>query len=116
MNKDKAKQLGRERRAARIGAKLHGTPERPRLSVFKSNAYLFAQIIDDTAGKTLVSAHSKGLKADNKTAIGFALGQALAAKAKAAGISQVVFDRGSNLYHGRVKAVADGARAGGLQF
>ncbi len=77
---------------------------------------MFAQIIDDTVGKTLVSAHSKGIKADNKTAASFELGKALAAKAKDKGISQVVFDRGSNLYHGRIKAIADGARAGGLEF
>jgi large subunit ribosomal protein L18 len=116
MNKDKAKQLAKAKRAARIGAKIHGTPERPRLSVFKSNTYMFAQIIDDTAGRTLVSAHSKGLKAKDKTTAGFELGKALAAKAKAAGIGKVVFDRGSNLYHGRIKAIADGAREGGLEF
>lgn len=116
MNKEKAKQLAKNRRAARIRSKITGTAERPRLTVFKSNAYIFAQIIDDIQGKTLVSVHSKKIEANNKTAVGFAVGKALAVKAKAQGLSKVVFDRGSNLFHGRVKAVADGAREGGLEF
>ena len=116
MNQAKAKKLGKARRAIRVRAKINGTAERPRLSVFKSNAYMFVQIIDDTTGQTLVSAHSKKVSAKGKTESGFKLGQTLAARAKAAGISKVVFDRGGNLYHGRIKAVADGARDGGLDF
>ncbi len=116
MNQDKAKQLGKKRRAIRVRAKVTGTSARPRLSVFKSNAYMFAQIIDDATGKTLVSAHTKKITASNKTEAGFALGQTLAGLAKTAGITKVVFDRGGNLYHGRIKAVADGARDGGLDF
>jgi large subunit ribosomal protein L18 len=116
MNKDKAKQSAKNRRAARVRAKITGTAERPRLTVFKSNTGMFVQIIDDTQGKTLVSAHSKQIKAGNKTAVSFELGKALAAKAKDKGIQAVVFDRGSNLYHGRIKAIADGAREGGLEF
>lgn len=116
MNQDKAKQLGKKRRATRVRAKITGTAERPRLSVFKSNVHMFAQIIDDTTGQTLASAHTKKIKADNKTDAGFKMGQALAAQAKAVGITKVVFDRGGNLYHGRMKAVADGARDGGLDF
>lgn len=116
MNQDKAKQLGKKRRAIRVRAKVTGTTERPRLSVFKSNAYMFAQIIDDTTGKTLVSAHTKTIEAGNKTDASFAMGKTLAGLAKTAGINKVVFDRGGNLYHGRIKAVADGARDGGLDF
>jgi len=105
------------RRAKRVRAKISGTTERPRLSVFKSNRYIFAQIIDDSKGITLVSAHTKELTDKmTKTEAGLALGKRLAAKALEAKISQVVFDRGSNIYHGRVKAVADGAREGGLNF
>lgn len=116
MNQDKAKQLGKKRRAIRVRAKVTGTLLRPRLSVFKSNANMFAQIIDDTTGKTLVSAHTKKVTAGNKTEAGFKMGQTLAELAKKAGITKVVFDRGGNLYHGRIKAVADGARDGGLDF
>lgn len=116
MNKDKSKKLAKNRRAIKIRAKIKGSNIKPRLSVFKSNAYMFAQIIDDQTGKTLVSLHSKNIKGDNKTAISFELGKAIAVKAKEQGIGAVVFDRGGNLYHGRVKAIADGAREGGLEF
>lgn len=116
MNQDKAKQLGKKRRAIRVRAKVTGTTERPRLSVFKSNTYMFAQIIDDTTGKTVVSAHTKKIEAGNKTEASFTMGKTLAELAKTAGITKVVFDRGGNLYHGRIKAVADGARDGGLDF
>jgi len=116
MNKDKAKKIAKNRRATKVRAKIKSTNQRPRLSVFKSNAYMFAQIIDDNEGKTLVSLHSKNIKGDNKTAISFELGKALATKAKDKGIKAVVFDRGGNLYHGRIKAIADGAREGGLEF
>jgi len=116
MNKDKAKQAAKQARAVRVRAKIKGTAGRPRLTVFKSNAFLFAQIIDDVAGRTLVSVHSKQVETNNKTEAGLAVGRAVAVKALAAGIKSVVFDRGANLYHGRVKAVADGAREGGLEF
>jgi large subunit ribosomal protein L18 len=106
------------RRAIRVRSKTRGTAERPRLSVFRSNRAIWAQIIDDSNGRTLASACSvhvteKGLsKTDQATKVG----GLLAERAKAAGIQRVVFDRGPYLYHGRVKALADGAREGGLDF
>lgn len=112
----------RERRRARVRARVLGTLERPRLNVFRSLTGMFAQCIDDTAGKTLVSVSMKDAKAGDageragKTATAYLLGKALAEKAKAAKITTVVFDRAGYKYHGRVKAVADGARDGGLQF
>lgn len=105
------------RRAARVRAKIFGTALRPRLSVFKSNRYIYAQIINDDLGVTLASAHAKELTAKmTKTEAAMELGKKLAAKAKDAKITSIVFDRGANLYHGRIKALADGARAGGLEF
>ena len=108
----------RARRAVRVRSKVRGTAERPRLSVFRSNRAIWAQVIDDSKGHTLASASSvqvteKGLpKIDQATKVG----ELLAQVAKAAGIEKVVFDRGPYLYHGRVKALADGARQGGLDF
>jgi large subunit ribosomal protein L18 len=103
----------RERRHRRVRAKVRGTAERPRLTVFRSNRGIEAQLIDDDAGRTVASAShlalAKSFKGD-KTA------QALAAAAKSAGVEACVFDRGGYLYHGRVKALADGAREGGLSF
>jgi large subunit ribosomal protein L18 len=97
-----------------------GTAERPRLAVFRSNTGIYAQIIDDVAGTTLVSASSrdKGLaKAKGtKTEVANLVGKAIAEKAKEAGIEAVAFDRGGNLYHGRVKSLAEGAREAGLKF
>ncbi len=96
-----------------------GTESRPRLSVFRSNKEIYAQVIDDNAGKTLasVSSRDKGLDLDGtKTEIAAAVGKAIAEKALKAGIENVAFDRGGNLYHGRVKALAEGAREGGLKF
>jgi large subunit ribosomal protein L18 len=96
-----------------------GTAERPRLAVYRSNKEIYAQIINDTEGVTIVSASSrdKGLSIDgNKIEQAAAVGKALAEKAVSKGISQVAFDRGGNLYHGRVKSLADGAREGGLKF
>lgn len=94
-----------------------GTPERPRLSVFRSNNYTYAQLIDDNAGKTVVSASTRGLnKKASKAEKAKMLGQQLAETAKKAGIKSAIFDRGSYKYHGRVKAVAEGAREGGLKF
>ena len=103
----------------RVRKHMAGTPERPRLSVFRSNTGMYAQIIDDEAGRTLVSASSlKDKKANGMAKIEQAklVGQAIAEKAKAAGIEKVVFDRNGYLYHGRVKALADAAREGGLNF
>jgi large subunit ribosomal protein L18 len=113
----------RKRRHVRVRAKVSGTAERPRLNVFRSSAHIYAQVIDDVAGRTIVSASD--LEDDitqaagdgaAKTARATAVGQAIAQRAKDAGIEDVVFDRGGFLYHGRVKAVADGAREGGLKF
>ena len=101
----------RERRKNRTRTIIRGTTERPRLSVFRSNTHISAQLIDDTAGKTLVSAHDKknALKAE-------ALGVKIAEGAKKVGVTKAVFDRGAYKYHGNVKAVAEGARKGGLDF
>ena len=114
-----AKQEVRGRIHARIRRKLHGTAERPRLAVFRSIAHIYAQVIDDTQGKTLVSASSvdKGAKtAGGNLAAAKAIGKAVAERAKEKGITKVVFDRGGYLYHGRIKALADAARAAGLEF
>jgi large subunit ribosomal protein L18 len=104
----------------RIRKTVSGTPERPRLSVFRSNKDIYAQLIDDLNGKTLISlsSRSKELESFNGTKVDKSrqVGKQLAHKAKAAGIEKVTFDRGGYLYHGRVKALADGAREGGLAF
>ena len=109
----------RERRHRRVRAKVRGSAERPRLVVFRSNRGIEGQLVDDDAGKTLASAShlalAKSFKGD-KTAQAEAVGKALAAAAKKAGVDTCVFDRGGYLYHGRVKALADGAREGGLEF
>ena len=104
------------RRKARIRAKISGTPERPRLAIFKSHKYIYAQIIDDTKGFTLVAADSR--EAAGKTPIDRAkeVGVGIAKKAIAAKITKVVFDRGGYLYAGKIKVVADAAREGGLIF
>ena len=99
---------------------MRGTPERPRLVVFRSPKHIYAHLVDDAQGRVLmgVADSTEGVQADKsgKVARGFAVGMALAAKAKGAGITKVVFDRAGYAYHGRVKAVADGARKGGLEF
>jgi len=101
----------------RIRSKVSGTPARPRLSVFRSNTGIYAQLIDDLAGKTLASASYKEVaKSENKVDQSVQVGKKLAEKALAAGVTEVVFDRGGFLYHGRVKALADGAREAGLKF
>ena len=105
----------RQRIRYRIRRKVTGTAERPRLSVFRSNKAIYAQVIDDLAGHTLAAADSKGL-GGTKTEKAIAVGKLIAERATAAGVSGVVFDRSGYLYHGRVKALADGAREGGLQF
>jgi large subunit ribosomal protein L18 len=106
----------RDRRHRRVRGKITGTAERPRLAVFRSNADVYAQLIDDVKGQTLAAADSRAVKAGDKSAKAKATGELIAERAKAAGISTVVFDRGGYLYHGRVKALAEGAREGGLEF
>jgi len=100
----------------RIRNKISGTPEIPRLAVFKSNKYIYCQIIDDLSGKTLASADSKALGGNSDLESAKKVGQVIAEKASSNKIEQVVFDRGGNLYHGRVKALGDAAREGGLKF
>ena len=100
----------------RIRKSVNGTAERPRLSVFRSNKQIYAQVINDLTGTTLVSASSLGLEKMPKKEQAEKVGELLAEKAQAAGISAVVFDRNGYLYHGRVKELADGARKGGLKF
>jgi len=104
---------------AKIRGKVKGTAARPRLSVFRSNMDIYAQLIDDINGVTLASASSKEKSfaaKGNKVELSKAVGQVIATKASAAGITEVVFDRGGFLYHGRVEALAEGAREGGLKF
>jgi large subunit ribosomal protein L18 len=111
------KEQARRRRHARVRAKVHGTAERPRLAVYRSNKGIYVQLIDDVQGSTLAAADSRAVSNEgDKTAQSKAVGQLIAERAKAAGIDTVVFDRGGYIYHGRVKAVADGAREGGLNF
>ncbi len=103
----------------RIRKKISGTSSRPRLAVFRSNKEIYAQLIDDTTGVTLASANSRNKNTaneGNKTEKSKAVGMAIAEIAKGKGIESCVFDRGGNLYHGRIKALAEGAREGGLQF
>jgi large subunit ribosomal protein L18 len=121
MNRQLVKQEARTRRIARVRATLQGTPERPRLAVRRTLTHMYAQVIDDTIGKTLATASdldldAKDLAGKKKTDVAFLVGKMLAERAKAKGIEKVVFDRRDKKYHGRVKAVADGARDGGLQF
>lgn len=122
-NKDFKKRAMRTRRKLRIRNKISGTAQRPRLAVFRSLKHIHAHLIDDTSGRALlgVSSNSKDLRdllqdVDGKCDKSREVGKALAAKAKEAGIAQAVFDRGGYLYHGRVKALAEGAREGGLQL
>jgi large subunit ribosomal protein L18 len=116
------KRLARQRRQRRVRSRVTGTTERPRLNVFRSLTGIYAQVIDDTAGHTLVSASTidkeivKQVEGKSKLEAAKLVGQALAERAKAAGISKVVFDRGGYKYHGRIAALAEGAREGGLDF
>ncbi len=118
VKRGKSKAAARVRRQVRGRKKLAGTTERPRLVVSRSTRHVFAQVVDDTVGKTLVSAST--MEADvrsiegDKTAKAKRVGELLAERAKAAGVQAVVFDRGGNKYHGRIAAIADGAREGGL--
>jgi large subunit ribosomal protein L18 len=114
--------VGRERRKLRIRRKISGTPAKPRLSVFRSAKHIYAQVVDDAAGATL--AHASTLSKDVRTAVSEdtkldaakKVGEAIAKLLLAKGISEIVFDRNGYLYHGRVRALADGARAAGLKF
>lgn len=110
-------QQSRQRIRLRVRKKVNGTGERPRLSVFRSNKAIYCQVIDDLKGHTLASASSREANATGtKIEQARAVGQLIAEKAKAAGVSSVTFDRSGYLYHGRIQALADGAREGGLQF
>jgi large subunit ribosomal protein L18 len=110
----------RDRRKRRIRAKVTGTTERPRLTVFRSSHHIYAQVVDDSQGTTLAAASSHHKKQaaleGNKSAIAATVGEQLAKACADKGIEQVVFDRNGYIYHGRVKALADGARKGGLKF
>ncbi len=121
MARTNPKSIARAKRVKRIRKKVIGTSERPRLRVFKSNKHIYAQIIDDAAGHTLISMSTIDKEfalGDEKGKIGAAkkVGEAIGARAKAAGITKVVFDRGGSIYHGRVKSLSQGARDGGLEF
>ncbi|KZM69156.1 50S ribosomal protein L18 [Nocardia terpenica] len=114
------RRVSKARRHFRLRKKVLGTPERPRLVVFRSARHLHAQLVDDSVGKTVAAASSieadvRALEGD-KTAKGRKVGELLAARAKAAGVEAVVFDRGGHDYHGRIAALADAAREGGLKF
>jgi large subunit ribosomal protein L18 len=111
------KDLRRTRIKRAIRAKIAGTAERPRLTVYRSNSAMYAQVVDDLSGKTLFSATSfVNGKVNNNIEASKKVGTAIAEKAVAAGITKVVFDRNGYLYHGRIKSLAEGAREGGLQF
>jgi large subunit ribosomal protein L18 len=112
----KIKKIQRDRRRKRVRAKIFGISEKPRLSVFRSNKYITAQLIDDSKGVTLASASSKNIAGKNVLQKAKAVGQSIAEQAQAKNISKVVFDRGGYLYTGSVSAVADGAREAGLKL
>ena len=117
MIKRQDRKTNRSKRQRRVRVHVSGTPERPRLSVFRSLNHVYAQLIDDGASRTMAAASTVELKAKgNGMAEAAQVGKAIAAKAKAAGVSSVVFDRGGFLYHGRIKALADAAREPGLEF
>jgi large subunit ribosomal protein L18 len=122
MDTAKKKRLARQRRHRRVRKKVVGTPERPRLNVYRSLKHIYGQIIDDTAGHTLVSASTVDgevlaqLGDKDKTQQAYVVGQVLARRARERGIDSVVFDRGGWAYHGRIKALAEGARVEGLEF
>jgi large subunit ribosomal protein L18 len=120
MGKPKTAVAARLRRHRRVRVRVHGTPERPRLAVFRSLNHIYAQVIDDEAGATLAAASD--VEADlrgadgNKSSVAQRVGSVIAERAKAKGVAAVVFDRGGFRYHGRVKALADAARGAGLEF
>lgn len=113
----KTKHEARGRRHRRVRKKINGTAERPRLAVFRSNRHIYAQLIDDVGARTIASASDREALGDgDKTSRAKAVGGLIAKRANEAGVSRAVFDRGGRLYHGRVAAVADGAREGGLEI
>jgi ribosomal protein L18, bacterial type len=112
----KTREQQRHRRHLRVRKKVSGTAERPRLVIFRSLKHITAQIVDDVQRRTLLTVSSNALESGKKTAKSLEVGKQIAARAKEAGITRVVFDRAGYKYHGRVKAVADGAREGGLEF
>ncbi len=116
MDMAKLKRIRRTRRKAGIRKRVFGTPEQPRLTVFRSSKHIYAQIVDDVAGKTLASANSRSLDKGGNIDAASGVGKQLAEKAKAAGVEIVSFDRNGYRFHGRVKALADAAREGGLKF
>ncbi len=112
-----SKKMARKKIHMRIRKRIHGSSVAPRLSVFRSNKHIYCQVINDAEGKTLCAVDSSGLDAKlSKIEMAHAVGKAIAEKAKSAGIDRILFDRSGYLYHGRVKALAEGAREGGLQF
>jgi large subunit ribosomal protein L18 len=112
----KTKRTARIRRHGRVRKKVSGDATRPRLAVFRSNKYIYAQLIDDRTAATIAQASDREISGEDKTARAKAVGALIAQRAKDAGIERVVFDRGGRQYHGRVAALADGAREGGLQI
>jgi len=117
MNKNSQKRIKREIRHKRVRSRVTGAADRPRLSVFKANQHIYAQLIDDGAGKTLAAASSMEISVKGKKAeIAKEVGKLIATKAIAKSIKAIKFDRGGFAYHGRVKALAEGAREGGLEF
>lgn len=120
MDKNKHKTTRRARRVANARARITGVPDRPRLAVYKSLNHIYAQVIDDLAGRTLASASTRdpslALAKTGNSAAAAAVGASLAERAKGAGVTAVVFDRAGFRFHGRVKALADAARKGGLKF
>lgn len=117
MRHAKKKREDRARRHRRVRKKIAGHPVRPRLAVYRSNRHIYAQLIDDTAGRTLAAASSLEVgDGDDKKAVAKSVGALIASRAKDAGIDHAVFDRGGRLYHGRVRSLAEGAREGGLSI
>ncbi len=111
-----SKQQRRNKIKARIRGRISGTAQRPRMSVFRSNKQIYVQLIDDLNATTLAAASSKGIDEGTKCEIAAKVGEAIAQKALAVGVTEVVFDRNGYLFHGRVKSLADAARKGGLKF
>ncbi|MBI5158290.1 MAG: 50S ribosomal protein L18 [Acidimicrobiia bacterium] len=115
----KTRDVARRKRHFRVRKRVHGTAARPRMAVFRSNRYIYVQVIDDVTGRTLAAASSQEKELRERTlTVGTAaeVGKLIASRAKAAGVSSVVFDRGGFAYHGRLKALADAAREEGLEF
>lgn len=122
MDKNKAKQSNRIKRHNRVRAKVEGSAKRPRVAVFKSNQYIYAQVIDDESGKTLMNVSDYGGKKsktktkDKKSEVALKMGEVLAEKMKKAGLTEAVFDRGGFKFHGRIKAMAEGLKKGGIKI